>query len=363
MPASRDDLVASLTAEWTRLGAELVLLAQGVADRLKINITDLQCLAVVVSAGPMTAGQVAESTGLTTGAVTGVLDRLEKAGLLQRENDPSDRRRVVVRAVPGDVIAARDAAVGEALAGLTRASAEQYEGYSDRELQLVVDAMSRAHPVLLEHAAALRGQHSAQHELDAPLAGARVGRLVLSPGVGAIRITGDAGMSELYRAHAEGAAPLIDVDGGTVNVRPRRTPLFGWGHRLLALTLNARIPWEVEVERGAVGLDADLSAVALRSFAVSGGAVRVDLQVGAPSGAVPINLSGGAHRVAIRRPRGVPVEVRVKGGAAHVAVDGRRFGPSGGDADWYVPATSAAAADRYVIDVRGGASKLTVDPR
>src|SRR5262249_21535723 len=100
MPTSdRDELVAGLTREWTRLGAELVLLARGVADRLKINITDLQCLAVVVSGGPMPAGQIAEAAGLTTGAITGVLDRLEKAGLVQRESDPADRRRVIVRAL------------------------------------------------------------------------------------------------------------------------------------------------------------------------------------------------------------------------------------------------------------------------
>lgn len=362
MPASRDDLVAALTTEWTRLGAELVLLAQSVAERLKINITDLQCLAAVVSAGPMTAGQVAEATGLTTGAVTGVVDRLENAGLVRRESDPADRRRVVVRAVSGDVLAGRDAAVGEVLAGLTRAAAEQYEGYSDRELQLVVDAMARAHPVLLEHATALRTRPPARHELDAPLAGAPAGRLILSPGLGSISVGSDPGMTELYRAHADGAVPVVDVDGGTVRVRARRTPLFGWGHRNLQVTLNGAIPWDIEIEQGAAGLSADLRGMVLRSFAIHGGASRFDLRLGPPSGAVPVTIRGGASRVDVRRPQGVPVEIRIKGGVSGVTVDGRKFGPAAGNVAWHVPDAEQPAADRYVIEVRGGVSRLAVDP-
>jgi len=360
---NRDDLVLALTREWTRLGAELVLLSQSVADRLKINITDLQVLAVVVSAGPITAGQIAEAAGLTTGAITGVVDRLEKAGLVLREDDPADRRRVVVRAVPGDVIAARDPAVGAALAGLATAAAEQYEGYSDRELQLVVDALARAHPVLLEHVTALRQQAPARHELEAPLSGAQVGRLVLAPGVGGVTLAADAAMPELYRAQVEGTAPIIEVQDGTVTVRARRTPLFGWGHRSLGLTLNAAIPWDVEVNQGAVGLTANLQALQLRSFTVQGGASRLDINVGMPAGAVPISIRGGASRVTIRRPRGVPVEVRIRGGVSRISIDGKSMGSAGGNIQWRVPDTPAAASgDHYRIEVLGGVSRLTIEP-
>jgi len=360
---TRDDLILALTREWTRLGAELVLFSQSVADRLKINITDLQCLAVVVSAGPMTAGQIAEAAGLTTGAITGVVDRLEKAGLVVREDDPADRRRVVVRALPGDVIAARDPAVGAALAGLAAAAAEQYESYSDRELQLVVEALSRAHPVLLEHVTALRRQAPARHELEAPLSGARVGRLVLAPGVGGVTLDADASMAELYRARVEGTAPIIEVQDGTVHVRARRTPLFGWGHRSLGLTLNAAIPWDVEVNQGAVGLTANLEAVQLRSFTVQGGASRLDIHVGRPAGTVPISIRGGASRVTIRRPRGVPVEVRIKGGVSRLNIDGRTIGAAGGNLRWWVPDTpDAPAADHYRVEVLGGVSRLTIEP-
>ena len=60
-----------------------------------MNLTDLQCLAILTSAGPVTAGQLAETMGLTTGAVTGVINRLERAGYVLRRH-PADGRRVVV---------------------------------------------------------------------------------------------------------------------------------------------------------------------------------------------------------------------------------------------------------------------------
>jgi DNA-binding MarR family transcriptional regulator len=359
--STREELLAALTREWTWLGAELVLLSQSVADRLKINVTDLQCLAVVSSAGAMTAGQIAEATGLTTGAITGVIDRLEKAGLVRREDDPADRRRVMVRALPGDALAARDPAVGAALAGLTAATADQYEGYSDRELQLVVDALARAHPLLLEHVAGLRDQPQARHELGAPMAGAKAGRLLLAPGLGSITIDSDRTLAELYRANVEGTPPFIEVEGETVTVRPRRFPLFGWGHRNLRLTLSGTIPWDIEVDQGAVRLTADLADAPVRSFSINGGASRVDLRLGRPSGVVPIVLGGGASNVTVRRPRDVPVELRIKGGSTHITVDGHRMASSAGHFAWHPP-RMPEGADRYAIEVRGGASKVSVEP-
>ena len=363
MPEStRNDLVATLAAEWNRLGAELVLLAQGVADRLKINTTDLQCLAVLMSAGPMTAGQVAEASGLTTGAVTGVVDRLEKAGLVQRESDPADRRRVVVRAVGGDVIAARDPAVRDAFARLAGAAAEQYAGYSDRELQLVIDALARAHPVLLDQVSHLRGVTPPTHHLDAPLTDARAGRLHLAFGL-RMTLDADPAQAELYRAHVEGTPPQIEVDGGTVRVRPpRRFPLFGWGFSSLRLTLAASIPWDVEVDKGAVALTGHLGELQLRSFVVKGGASRIDLEVGRPSGVVPVAIQGGASNVTVRRPAGVPVEVRIKGGVSKVSVDGHELGPAVGNVLWRSP-DMADGADAYAFEIRGGASRVTVETR
>ncbi|MFI9328174.1 MarR family transcriptional regulator [Kitasatospora sp. NPDC052868] len=73
---------------------------QDIATRLGLNVTDLTCLGFVIEAAmagkPLAAGDLAERAHLTTGAVTGVLNRLEKAGYARREADPGDRRRVRV---------------------------------------------------------------------------------------------------------------------------------------------------------------------------------------------------------------------------------------------------------------------------
>jgi DNA-binding MarR family transcriptional regulator len=65
-----------------------------------VNGTDLHCLNAIENSGGLTAGQLATEVGLTTGAVTGVIDRLERAGFARRTDDPSDRRRVKVEVTP-----------------------------------------------------------------------------------------------------------------------------------------------------------------------------------------------------------------------------------------------------------------------
>jgi DNA-binding MarR family transcriptional regulator len=73
---------------------------QAVADAIGVNRTDMRCLDVIDREGPVPAGRLAEATGLTSGAITSVLDRLERAGHAQRVRDPSDRRRVLVELTP-----------------------------------------------------------------------------------------------------------------------------------------------------------------------------------------------------------------------------------------------------------------------
>ena len=83
--------------------------------------------------GRMTAGRLAELTGLTTGAITGVIDRLEKAGFVRRERDDSDRRKVFIVPVPERMMA-----MGRPYELVKRAMRKQSEAYSDAELELLV---------------------------------------------------------------------------------------------------------------------------------------------------------------------------------------------------------------------------------
>jgi DNA-binding MarR family transcriptional regulator len=97
-------------------------------QKLGINRTDGRCLDIVQNHGPMTAGQLAELSGLTTAAVTSVLDRLEKAGYARRVRDHNDRRQVIVELTP--LLAERGAQIWgplgkEATAEIGRLSIEQ----------------------------------------------------------------------------------------------------------------------------------------------------------------------------------------------------------------------------------------------
>src|SRR5690349_11840923 len=103
MAARRPDraaLLAALNQAMRKASAQGVLYSATVAGRLGLASSDLECLDTIMMAGPVTAGRLAEATGLTTGAITGVIDRLERAGFAKRERDAGDRRKVLVRAVP-----------------------------------------------------------------------------------------------------------------------------------------------------------------------------------------------------------------------------------------------------------------------
>ncbi|MCX2953299.1 MarR family winged helix-turn-helix transcriptional regulator [Lentzea sp. NEAU-D7] len=75
-----------------------------VAEQMGLSATDEKCLDLAMRAeGPLTAGRIAELSGLSTGAVTGVIDRLERAGYVRRVRDPHDRRKVLVEVTVGDL--------------------------------------------------------------------------------------------------------------------------------------------------------------------------------------------------------------------------------------------------------------------
>src|SRR5580700_9490830 len=82
-----------------RLSTATILFHTAVADRMGVSGADAKCRSILLQFGPMTAGELARHLGLTSGAVTGVIDRLERARLARRVADPKDRRRVVVEPV------------------------------------------------------------------------------------------------------------------------------------------------------------------------------------------------------------------------------------------------------------------------
>src|SRR5262245_21254277 len=98
----KEALLQALALEVRRMSAQGVLVSTVVAERAGLSSSDLECLDFIVMAGDdaLTPGQLATATGLTTGAITGLVDRLDRAGFVRREADPADRRRVRLVAVP-----------------------------------------------------------------------------------------------------------------------------------------------------------------------------------------------------------------------------------------------------------------------
>jgi DNA-binding MarR family transcriptional regulator len=335
-----------------------VLHNQAIADRLGMGVTDLHCVNLLDLEGPMTAGQLAELMGLTTGAVTGVLDRLVSGGLARREADPADRRRVIARLVPEGMERVRAA---YALVG--SGAQDLYAGFDETQLALLVDYAERSAEMTRRltsgmRASAGRPTEAAEGETSAPLGEATAGRLEISASVARLRIGAASGIADLFRASFDRRPPRIRVSGGTVSLTFGGLWRAGVGRG--EVILNADIPWALDLRGGAAEMDLELADIAVSEMTMSGGASRVDFRLSRPVGTVPLRIRGGASRVTIRRPAGVPVRVRVTGGMSKLRLDGRQVGSVGGvavlDSSGY-----EAAADRYELVVEGGASRITVE--
>ena len=111
---------------------------QQVADRVGLRLTDMQCINVIDLMGPSTPGELARFTGLTTGGVTVMLDRLEKGGYLRREPNPRDRRSVLVHLNPTKV-KKMQAFYGD----INQRMAALLDETPERELRSVVNLLSK----------------------------------------------------------------------------------------------------------------------------------------------------------------------------------------------------------------------------
>lgn len=130
----RDSLVAALQQALRDNATWALLLHQEISTRHGLNPTDLKCLHLARRERDLTAGQLASLAGLSASAVTAVLDRLERAGFVERRRDHNNRRRVLV--VP---TGRHEASLRHAYAPLTSAVRDHIERYDTRELALLLD--------------------------------------------------------------------------------------------------------------------------------------------------------------------------------------------------------------------------------
>jgi DNA-binding MarR family transcriptional regulator len=136
-----------------RAGSVMQLLGAASAERIGINVTDLNCLNILALTGSMTAGELARQTGLTTASITGVLDRLEEAGFVRRERDSGDRRRVIVRLDP--VRGLHD--VAPVFAPVVEAWRAAAAAYTDEQLSLILRFQQQLERIMRDRLIELRG--------------------------------------------------------------------------------------------------------------------------------------------------------------------------------------------------------------
>ena len=129
--------------------AAVVVFHDLVGQCLGLSATDRKCLDLL-SRGPVTAGELARFTGLTTGAVTGIIDRLAKAGYAERVSDPKDRRRVLVARKPNSRL---DKVLPAVFGPLGKDMAVVASKYTSRDLQVIADFLAQAREVLLANTA------------------------------------------------------------------------------------------------------------------------------------------------------------------------------------------------------------------
>src|SRR5690349_10023082 len=226
-PSDRGPLREALHRASRQLTNQSGIYTDAVAAKLGLNRTDLDCLSILHLADSATAGELAEITGLTTGAMTGVIDRLVQGGYVRRDADPADRRRVIVRAMPE-----RGRSVGELFEPMQQAIDRLYDRYTDEELAVLLDLNERALPIMLEETARLRRPDDAgaapttvQSSPIGDLAGAR---LEFPRGAAQVVVRAGEGLDELYRAHIERNGPTVTAQEGVVTVSYKRSG-FRWG--------------------------------------------------------------------------------------------------------------------------------------
>src|SRR5262249_7765457 len=148
----RTELIEAIGMTGRQNSTRTVLFHAAIAERLGLNPSDHKCADLLFAEpGPVTPGQLAELTGLTAGAITGVLDRLEKAKFIVREHDREDRRRILVRLTPE-----RMPDLSSIFAPLAKGIRDLCSRYSTEELSLILEFSRGANQVIAEAARALR---------------------------------------------------------------------------------------------------------------------------------------------------------------------------------------------------------------
>jgi DNA-binding MarR family transcriptional regulator len=357
----RSESFEAMRRELRDFSDQQILFSQALAERLGITLTDLTCLSILERTGAITAGRLAELTGLTSGAITGLLDRLEKGGWARRVRDPKDRRSVFIEIMPSN------GAVFDEAVGSSRAALEALiSSYTSEQLGFVQDFLHRGAAMFREETVKLRAagnrEPSASGELSLPLGALKSARLKFGSGATAVTLRSNDSMPELLAARFEGKPPTVKEEAGTVSIQYHRFSLLDWRKLGADITLNGSIPWSLELKGGVSKMEADLRELRLQSLEVMSGVSQMNVALPPPSGTVPVRIVGGASDVTFTIPARTAARLQLKGGASALHFNEQHLGAVGGQTSLESPEFKSAA-DRYDFEVLGGASNLNVKTR
>jgi DNA-binding MarR family transcriptional regulator len=151
--SKQEETIQAIIQKHRDMSTETIMFHQNVADALGLHITDHKCLDLIRQYGAMPAGRLAELTGLTTGAITGIIDRLEKAGYVRRANDPKDRRRTIVEPTQNKKWERKIEAIFIPFHERMR---KLLSSYSDSELAFLLDVLTKSIELTREESKKLR---------------------------------------------------------------------------------------------------------------------------------------------------------------------------------------------------------------
>jgi len=342
--------------QFTEINASFFRVA---ATRIGIAVTDMQVLDILDLIGPAIAGQLADLTGLTTGAITRILDRLEKAGLVCRERDPTDGRKVIVRLERGKDEMSK---VRSILDSVEKTWDEVASRYDDEQIAFLLQFLKYSNTRSRKELAQLQQEAPVGEGevFSAPLEGQESGRLIVSCGISRLTVRADEEMAGLYQACFEGPIPGVKVKDGVVTIRyPRR--LLGLGEKQGAaeVALSVAIPWWIAIQGGAAEAVAELGGLNLAGLEVKGGFNTIRLDLPTPTGRVPLRLAGGASEITVRRPAGVAVRINFKGWADALVFDNQIFSVAGNISHLQSPGFDPTAPC-YDIEITSYANRVTI---
>ncbi len=352
------EILGELAREFRQFNGLSASFFRAAAARIGMTVTDMQVIDILDSTGPMTAGQLADLTGLTTGAITGMLNRLEESGRVSRERDPNDGRKVIVQLVPGKNEMHE---ISPIFASSGKAWDEMASHYDDEQIAFLLEFLKRSNALSRQELVRLREAPSDEGGIfSAPLGDLESGRLVVSSGVTLLTVRTNEEMADLYQARFEGPVPEVKARDGVVTIRyPRRLWVLSGGQRAAEVTLSAAVPWQIVIQGGASAITAELSGLDLAGLEVKGGMSSIRLELPTPSGVVPIRISGGASDVTVRRPASVAARVHLKGWASQFVFDDQTFSNVGNDVRLQSQ-DFEPTAPYYDIEVSSSVSMVTI---